>query len=300
MEIRNSGATIESDALKANLLETAGHVVIDPELLVLLEVVEEFKGLHSTLEKLLYEVCHPFRNWKIILPQLRSFVLKNINHYKSHEKGPDAFRLFASLFLEALQDIQRDPALLSQVVGAMMVWLDKLVNKFTVEDLHRFGPEINAVFEHLVELDKSARPIMVQIVHGQHPLNKIAKRLLELTSEDQNHFDFIPLARLEQTILHRCYGYWLQEDDPLTWFLDRCSIPVTDFHSSQLFQAISHEVMKEHLQVLETLNLETDPRVGLQGMLKLPDHIDIVKYYREMPNKLVDAEEVFRKLEQKG
>ncbi len=44
MEISNSGATIESDALKANLLETAGHVVIDPELRVLLEVVEEFKG----------------------------------------------------------------------------------------------------------------------------------------------------------------------------------------------------------------------------------------------------------------
>ena len=53
-------------------------------------------------------------------------------------------------------------------------------------------------------------------------------------------------------------------------------------------------------RVLQALNLEKDPRAGLQGMLELPDHIDIVKYYREMPNKLVDAEEVFRKLEQKG
>ena len=63
MEKSNNTAAIESDALKANLLETAGHVVIDPDLLVLLEVVEQYKGLHSTLEKLLYEVCHPFRNW---------------------------------------------------------------------------------------------------------------------------------------------------------------------------------------------------------------------------------------------
>ena len=46
MEKSDITATIESDALKANLLETAGHVVIDPELLVLLEVVKQFKGLH--------------------------------------------------------------------------------------------------------------------------------------------------------------------------------------------------------------------------------------------------------------
>ena len=296
----NNGATIESDALKANLLETAGHVVIDPELLVLLEVVEQFKGLHSTLEKLLYEVCHPFRNWKIVLPQLRSFVLKNFNHYRTHEKGPDAFRLFYSLFMEALQDTKRDPVLLSQVVAAKMVWLDKLVNTFTIEDLQRFGPELNVVFLHLMELDRNDRSIMVEIVQGQHPLNKIAKRLMEITDAHQNCYDFLPLARLMQTILKRCYGYWLQEDDPLRWFLDRCSIPVTDFHSSQLFQVISHEAMQEHLQILLALDLEKDSQVGLQGMLKLPDHIDIVKYYRDMPNKLVDAEEVFRRIEQKG
>jgi pyruvate,orthophosphate dikinase len=304
MEIIKSVATIESDALRANLLETAGHVVIDPELLILLEVVKDFKGLHSTLEKLLYEVCHPFRNWKIVLPQLRSFVLKNFNHYLIHKNGPEALRLFSRLFMEALQDTKRDGSLLSQVVGAKIVWLDKLVNTATVEDLHRFEPELNAVFEQLAALDKSDRPIMLQIVHGQYPVTKIAKRLLDLTSEDRDHLefspDFHPLTKLVQTILNRCYEYWLHEDDPLTWFLDRCAIPVTDFHSSQLFQAISHEAMKEHLKVLHELNIEKDPRNGLQQMLDLPDHIDIVKYYRDMPNKLVEAEEVFMRLEQKG
>ncbi len=295
-----SDAAIESDALKANLLETAGDVDIDPELLVLLEVVEQYKGLHSTLEKLLYEVCHPFRNWKIILPQLRSFVLKNINHYRVHEKGPVSFRLFAGLFMEALQETQRDAALLSQVVGALTVWLDKVVSNFTASDLDRFGSELNVVFNNLSALDKSDRAIMMQIVHGQHPLNKIAGRLLEITGQEQSHFDFLPLAGLVRTILHRCYGYWLQEDDPLAWFLDRCSIPVADFHSSQLFQAISHEAMREHLAVLQSLDLKENSRSGLSAMLALPDHIDIVKYYRDMPNKLVEAEEVFRKLEQKG
>ncbi|GAB6190284.1 PEP/pyruvate-binding domain-containing protein [Desulfocastanea catecholica] len=300
MQKKESSAAIESDALKANLLETAGHVDIERELLVLLEVVDQFKGLHATLEKLLYEVCHPFRNWKIILPQLRSFVLKNFNHYITHEKGPEAFRLFSRLFMEALKDTKRDPALLSQAVGAIMVWLDKLVHALSREDLQRFAPELNALFEQLRSLDKRDRVIMMQIVHGQHPLNKIVKGLLEITDQDEQHFDFLPAARLLQIILRRCYDYWLQEDDPLTWFLDRCAIPVTDFHSSQLFHTISHEVMQEHLALLQTLPLEQEPMGSLKRMLELPDHIDLVKYYRDMPNKLVEAEEVFLRLEQKG
>lgn len=300
MEKKESSAAIESDALKANLLETAGHVDIEQELLVLLEVVDQFKGLHATLEKLLYEICHPFRNWKIILPQLRSFVLKNFNHYTTHEKGPEAFRLFSRLFMEALKDTRRDAVLLSQTVGAIMVWLDKLVHALTYEDLQRFAPELNVVFEQLRSLDTSDRIIMIQIVHGQHPLNKIVRRLLEITDQNEKHFDFLPAARLLRTILSRCYDYWLKEDDPLTWFLDRCAIPVTDFHSSQLFHTISHEVMQEHLTLLQALPLEQEPMGSLQRMLELPDHIDIVKYYRDMPNKLVEAEEVFLRLEQKG
>jgi len=300
MEKSKSVTTIESDALRANLLETAGKVVIDPELHLLLEIVEPFRGLHSSLEKLLYEVCHPFRNWKIVLPQLRSFVLKNFNHYRIHEKGPEAFRLFANLFMEALQDTKRDPALLSQVVAAKMVWLDKLVQNLSIEDLRRFGKELNVVFTRIAETDLSDRTIMVQIVHGQQPLGKVARRLLDVTDKDPDHYDFVALSRLMRAILNRCYSYWLQEDDPLNWFLDRCSIPATDFHSSQLFQFISHETMRRHLIKLQALDLDKDARAGLQEMLDLPDHIDIVKYYRDMPNKLVEAEEGFRRLEQKG
>lgn len=297
MEKSNLAERIESDALKANLLETAGQVVIDPELLILLEVVEQFKGLHSTLEKLLYEVCHPFRNWKIVLPQLRSFAVKNINYYRNHEKGPETFRLFSRLFMEALHDTRRDPTLLSQAVGAKMVWLDKMIGRFSREDLQRFGPELNVVFEGLALLDDSDRVVMMQFIHGQHPVSKIAKRVLAVVSDDTDAFDFLPLAKLMRTIRNRNYSYWLREDDPLTWFLDSCSIPVTDFHSSQLFQTISHEEMEQHLETLEKMDLEKEPLASLQEMLMQPDHIDIVKYYREMPNKLVEAEEVFLQIE---
>ncbi len=108
------------------------------------------------------------------------------------------------------------------------------------------------------------------------------------------------MARLVRTIFSRCYHYWLREDDPLAWFLDSCSIPVADFHSSNLFQAISHATMEQNLAEIKTLGLAKDPLAALQGMLKYPEHIDIVKYYRAMPNNLVAAETVFREIEQQG
>ncbi len=297
MDANNEVRVIESDALKANLLETAGEVEIEPELRLLLTVVENYNGLHSTLEKLLLEVCHPFRNWKIILPSLRSFALKNIHHYRLHPRGPETFRLFAGLFLEAIVDSQRDPALLGQAVAAKMVWLDRMVERFDTADLDRFGPELNRVFSRFVDLDRNDRPVFMHLVQGQHQPGRLAGRILAIAGND---FPLFPLAELMRTVLSRCYEYWLREDDPLPWFLDRCAIPVADFTSSQLFQAISHAQMREHLGQLRQMDLAAAPKASLERMLTLPDHIATVKYYREMPNKLGEAEEAFSRLEQPG
>jgi pyruvate,orthophosphate dikinase len=291
---------IESDALKANLLETAGNVVIDEDLLVLLEVVEKFKGLHSTLEKLLYEVCHPFRNWRLVLPQLRSFVVKNSKYYTEHEKGPEALRLFSGLYFDAIRDIQKDSVLLSQAIGGMLVWLDKVIGGSAVADLHRLGPELNQIFLKLAAFDADDGPVMMHIVHGQQPVARIAKRLVAVTEGDGNSYDYLPLVELIQTVFRRCYGYWLKEDDPLDWFLKRCSIPEKNSHLSSLFSPISHDTIREHLGMLDSLDVDGDGLVPLKLMLELPAHVDIVKYYRAIPGKLSMFEEELRHSEHGG
>ena len=294
MEKKHAAERIDSDALKANLLETAGNVVIDEDLLVLLEVVEKFKGLHSTLEKLLYEVCHPFRNWRLILPQLRSFVLKNNKHYTEHEKGPEALRLFGGLYFDAIHDIQRDSVLLSQAIGGMLVWLDKVIGGSTIVDLQRLGPELNTIFLKLAAFDEDDGPVMMHIVHGQQPVARIAKRLVAVTEGDGNSYDYLPLVTLVQTVFRRCYGYWLKEDDPLDWFLRRCSISEKKSRLSSVFSPISHKTMREHLGVLDSLDVDGDGLAPLKLMLELPAHVDIVKYYRAMPGKLSMFEEELR------
>ena len=282
---------IESDALTANLLETAEEVKIDSELQLLLDVVTRYKGLHNTLENLLYEICHPYRNWNILVPLLRSFVLKNSNYYMRHEEGPAAFSLFAGLFVQAMEDSEKNSKLLSQIIESQVAWVAKMVSLLSADDLCRYQEALNSYFARLLELDDGESPIMMHIVQGQHPMKKLATSLLAFVEKGAEGFDYRPIARLMQAILKRNYGYWLKEEDPLPWFLDHCGVLCEDFHSGQLFSAISHEAMEKNREAATTIDIEAAPVAALQDILDLPAHVDIVRLYKEIPARLAEADE---------
>ncbi|MCW5198333.1 hypothetical protein VU06_01120, partial [Desulfobulbus sp. F3] len=119
---------IISKALEANFQQTASTVEISPRWRPLQEVVARYQGLASRLDHLLYEISHPYRNWQLIISELRPFVLKNISHYLSHEQGPDCFALFSSIFLEALKDSRKNSKVVSQTVEALLAYADKLIS----------------------------------------------------------------------------------------------------------------------------------------------------------------------------
>jgi pyruvate,orthophosphate dikinase len=59
----------DSDALRINLEETAAdQVAVDPKYKVLQETVSGYRGILKSLDTLLYELNHPYKNWEIILP----------------------------------------------------------------------------------------------------------------------------------------------------------------------------------------------------------------------------------------
>jgi pyruvate, orthophosphate dikinase len=282
---------IESDALAANLLETAEEVVIDSELQLLLEVVTRYKGLHNTLESLLYEICHPYRNWNILIPQLRSFVLKNSNYYMRHEEGPEAFTLFAGLFIAAMEDSEKNSKLLSQIIESQVAWVAKMVSLLSVDDLYLYQSALNNYFEQLLELDDGESPIMMHIVQGQHPMKKLATSLLAFVEKGAEEYDYHPIAELMQAILKRNYDYWLKEEDPLPWFLDHCGVLCEDFHSGKLFSAISHEAMEKNKKAVTSIDTHAAPVTALRDILDLPAHVDIVRLYKEIPARLAQADE---------
>jgi len=280
---------IESKALTANLLETAEQVEISLELMLLLDVVKQYKGVHSNLENLLYEICHPFRNWTILVPLLRSYCLKNISYFKRHEKGPEAFELFNTIFYSAIEDSSKNKTLLSQITEAQVGWVEKMINLFDNQDLLAFQTVLNQFFTRLARMENDAPQALMCIVQGQHPIKKVAGRLLALSEDGAVGFDFGPLTDLMQIILQKNYQYWMQEEDPMEWFLQRCGVLCQDFRSGSIFKAVSHDSMQSHLRQLESLDSSIHSRSSLISLLELPAHVDIVRYYKEIPERLADV-----------
>jgi pyruvate,orthophosphate dikinase len=282
---------IDSDALRANLLETAGEVNIAPELEPLLDIVKKYKGIHSSLESLLYEICHPFRNWEIIMPLLRSFALRNFSHFIRHESGPHAVRLFGRIFFEAIKDSEKNSALLIQIIEAKLAWIEKILHLLDAEALLRYEVALNEIFERMQRLEDGDSPIMLHIVQGQHPMKRLATLLHAASVTEKIPFNYQPVASLMRTVLLKNYGYWLGEDDPMPWFLERSGVLKNDFHSTGLFNSISHESIRLYKDILQTIDIENDAYAGLGRILELPAHVDIVRFYKQIPTLLAECAE---------
>jgi pyruvate, orthophosphate dikinase len=183
MPADSSPLPLVSAALKANLLETAAPVVINPAYNLLREVVSRFQGLQGKLDTLLYEISHPYHNWKLIIPELRAFALKNINHYRDHEQGPEAFSLFMSIFFDALKDSSRNDQLLQRILEAMLAYADKLIQSLDSLTLFRFESALSEFFTRLRELDETEPQVMLSMVQGHHPVRKMAQKIVSLRKE---------------------------------------------------------------------------------------------------------------------
>jgi len=285
---------IESDALKANLMETAvGEVKIEPALLLLQEIVEPYKGIAGNLHSLLYEVGHPFRNWTIILPKLRAFTLKNLNHYRRHEDGPVAMERFCSIFLKSISESKKNEAQLAMAMESLLAYLEKTVSSLESQDLPAYEKSLAFCFGQLRDLEESTMLFMVQ---GHHPIKKIAKMMLALGAGDAEErdtkYDFTPLARLMKKILQLNYDYWLSEEDPLPWFSAECGDLCKGWQAGRLFNAISHQQIRGHREAASLVKVDKEPHKALEALLELPAHMDIVRLYKQVPEKLIEEGEL--------
>ncbi|CAK8720212.1 Phosphoenolpyruvate synthase [Candidatus Electronema halotolerans] len=277
-------AEFRSKALEANFQQTASKVEISPRYAPLREAVARYQGLSARLEHLLYEISHPFRNWQLIISELRPFVLKNFNHYLGHPQGPECFALFSGIFLDALRESRKNSKVTALTVEALLAFADKVISSLKPETLPLYGPQLNNFFDQLARLDEIDSSLMMQMVQGHHPIKKMAVQLLSLGRATA--FSCIPAARLLQKILITNYEYWLSEDDPQPWFEQHCGGFCDKWEARPEMAAIAHARMREHLQTLEQIDLEEDPHQALSKLLELPAHVDIVRLYREIPGKL--------------
>lgn len=288
MSVDPCSLPLVSDALKANLRETAAPVVINPAYGLLRDVVCRFQGLLGKLDTLLYEISHPYHNWKLIIPELRAFALKNCNHYRDHEQGPAAFTLFMSIFFDALKESTRNDELLQRILEAMLAYADKLILSMDSNALFRFEGALADFFTRLQALDESEPQVMLSMVQGHHPVRKMAQQVIALRRQQpERPFDPAALARLMRTILTRNFEYWLSEEDPLPWFEEQCGDYCNHWHGQALLLGVSHARILECRLTLQAIECSTDTQAALERLLTLPNHMDLVRLYKEIPAKMV-------------
>lgn len=268
-----------SDALRANLLETAvDHVQIDPRHEILREPVKGYSGLIKGLDKLLYELNHPFHNWRLILPEFRSFVLKNNSRYLAHEVGPECAITILQVFLEALEESGKFISA-DEVAEAISAYLDKLVADISVQQIPSYLDAMSVIFAQLGTLSK--RNLLI-LSSSYHPIRATLKNLAVKAkgAELEQGFDWLPFCSFQGSCLHHTYNFWLEQDDPAGF----CDIPTTGL------DAISHQTIRANLEKLT--QIENDPASSqqLQRLVELPTYLDIVKGYRLLATQLGAAD----------
>ncbi|MFN3077036.1 MAG: phosphoenolpyruvate synthase, partial [Alphaproteobacteria bacterium] len=265
----------ESAALRANLALTAvERVVIDPRLTPLMEVVSPFAGIFKDLERLLTELNHPFRNWQLILPELKGFVLKNAVRYTAHPRGPECFSLFCDLFFQALDEV-RKPLAIRMVIDGLTAFLDKQTTLLSPEQLKLHARSLDQLFARLADLTPEHLLLLSQ---SHHPLRRTVTRIIERCQTAGLPFpcDPAPCARLAIHALGATYDLWLAQADP-EWYT------VRGHHECE---AISHRALRAAREQLRLLAREPPSLSLLARLTLLPSYHDIVRGYREAANAL--------------
>lgn len=270
----------DSDALRINLEETAvDRVAIDPKYQVLRETVADYRGILRTLDNLLFELNHPFKNWEIILPELRTFSLKNFSSYSRHPKGPQAIALIIEIFLDAAVNSTRKD-LQAKAIDHLLGYVEKIIAELNSENRDRILPVLRPCFQRLSSISDED---LFLLASSHVPLKRIGLGLLRKIPEGAGWGEF------NQLLIHNlraAYGYWLREEDPREWFAEKEGFASCHKGQPEFLREVSHERLREHMASLDYLSSRDGSVETLRDLLALPGYLEIVRTYREIPHRL--------------
>ncbi|MBF0447496.1 MAG: phosphoenolpyruvate synthase [Magnetococcales bacterium] len=265
----------KSDALQANLRETAVETVsIDPRYQPLREVVVNFTGILKNLDRLLLELNHPFRNWKLILPELRGFVLKNCSRFSYHSTGSQCFLLFSDLFFGALSEVRTEGEVRTVLEG-LTAYIERQTQLLQPEQMPHYKTAYEAIFFTLSNLSES-RLLLLSQTH--HPLKRTVALLMKKMADDSQPL-LVPesvIHRLAVRSLRATYDYWLRQSDP-EWF----AVLGTD-----TCRSISHKALTDNLTELEQLAHQPINLEVIGRLIELPSFMNIIRDYKKAADLL--------------
>lgn len=273
---------MSSRALQINLAASRVDVRIDPKYSAIQEVMSGFYGLQDGLTVFLKELCHPYKNWQFIVNEARTYSLSYFYVLKSHEKGPEAVRLYIDIALEGIQSA-RSPENSSEAYKNLYLLWQKIIRE-SGDEIHRFLPALDYSFNRVAQFQPEHMSV---VARSYYQLDRLAETLSEAAPDQM---DFSAVNSLLLKYLDYSYVYWLSEKDPLPWLKAEIATELPQ-RIPDLFEPISHSYIQSCRLRLEKIIDRNDLNSAgvLQELLDLPGYGDFVSHYSEIPEKISEA-----------
>ena len=278
-----SAVQLKSKALEANIADYHVDVDIDEKYAVLQDIMSKYFGLMERFNTFLKELSHPYKNWKFIVQEARSFCLDYFHLFKKHPNGPEAIDLFVDIFEKAVKN-EANPEVRTDGVDALLLFLQKVL-KDAGEDMPRFMPVINAIFGEIADYPEEEFFLFAK---SFYQVSKNGELILKYIPEYE--IDLVPINKMLVRYYKETYEYWLKQEDPKNWFYKEAEIE-NDQHTAEvddIFYPVCHEKLKQDKHNLETVGQQHE--IGseqlLQTLVGFPGYNHIVETYRQIPQNL--------------
>jgi len=273
---------IKSKALEVNIADYHVDVTIDAKYSVLQEVMSKHYGLMDGLNTFLKELSHPYKDWKFIVHEARSYSLDYFYLLKNHPKGHEAAALFVNIFTTAIKSSDEKDTK-ADGTDNLLLFLQKII-KDSGPDIKRFMPVINGSFDHIRNYNDE---IFFLFIKSFYQIKNLAEKLLTYSSEI--NISYKPINLLLLKYFKHSYSYWLNEEDPHVWFEKETDIIDRNLNLKEIFNDISHNQIKQWNVKLKDIarEKEIDSEELLKSLLELPGYKELVEIYRKIPQKLL-------------
>ena len=277
---------IASEALRANLEATAvREIEFDSRYQVLRDAVKDYQGIIKAVDSLLFELHHPFRNWEVVIGDLRSFALKNLATYSRSSQGPEAIRVLLDTFSDVISQAPENDQK-TEAVNGLLAFLEKIIQKVDTEKLLTILPDIEHAFHRLKE---SNAHVIKAVARSYHPVSRLIQNLsnrLEGQKIPPGLWD--EAGRLLVEVQKATSQYWLEQEDPVNWLnsaIEQFSLELNSEDLKKtlgLIEPVSHKQLKSSLEDLEIGREAPLKEKDVLELVRRPGYLDIVNQYRKI------------------
>jgi len=257
---------------------------------ILQEVVKDYHGILNATEPLLRELNRHPKNWGFLVNEIRAYALKNFYLHDHHEKGIEVIKIIADIFLDAINS--PDINIQQAAIDSLMFYIEKILIDGN-QDLYKYEPVFQDCIAMLNQLQEKQ---FFFLITNPHQLKKLGQIIL---AKMPTRFDVKGINDLLFKALLITYEYWLGEEDPVTWLKRKADYALNEEKYKELEESIypiSHANLKGLVLHLSSLKKITDQYLLLEEILKLPGYLQMVRFYEDLSDILVQTGDVYKDL----